>query len=57
MSTLVASLLIFLTVLAALGFGILAGYAVVNAILYAFGPRAQRPVAVLVRAHTAASGD
>jgi hypothetical protein len=53
--------IIFLTVVASVGFGVLAAYAAVIAILHAFGPASQpqpaRPRLVLVPTQNHASGD
>ena len=52
---------VFLTVLASVGFGIAAAYAVVLGILHTFGPASQReparPRLVLVPSQNHASGD
>jgi len=54
----VATLVLFSTVLASLGLGVLAASWVVNAILYSFGPRTQQESApVLIPSQTHASGD
>ena len=53
--------IIFFTVIASVGFGILAAYAAVIGILYSFGrpsqPEPARPRLVLVPSQTHASGD
>ena len=54
-------IVLFLTVLASVSFGVLATYATVVAILHAFGPSAQpapsRPRLTLVPSQNHASGD
>jgi hypothetical protein len=60
---LVAPVLLFVTVVASVSFGILAAYAAVFGILQTFGrpsrpePAAQRPHLVLVPSQSQASGD
>ena len=53
--------IVFCTVIASVGLGVLAAYAVVFAILHAFGPASQpepaRPRLVLVPTQNHASGD
>jgi hypothetical protein len=54
----VATLVLFSTVLASMGLGVLAAGWVVNAILYAFGSHAQQePTPMLIPSQTHASGD
>ena len=54
-------LIVFVTVIASVGLGVFAAYAVVFAILHAFGPASQpepaRPRLVLVPTQNHASGD
>ena len=58
MNAFVATLVLFSTVLASLGLGVLAASWVVNGILYAFGSRTQQePAPVLIPSQTHASGD
>jgi hypothetical protein len=57
LNVLVATLVLFLTVVAALGLGVWAAGWLVNSILDAFGGRTQSEAAVLVPSETHASGD
>jgi hypothetical protein len=56
LGTVFASLLLFMSVVVSLGAGILAGYGVVNAILFAFRPRVQQPEPATVLVARAAAG-
>jgi hypothetical protein len=57
LNVLVATLVLFLTVVAALGLGVWAAGWLVNSILDAFGGRTQSEAAVLIPSETHASGD
>lgn len=57
LSVLVATLVLFLTVIAALGLGVWAAASLVNGILDVFGSRTQTETAVLIPSQTHASGD
>ena len=57
MSVLVATLVLFLTVVAALGLGVWAAASLVNGILDVFGSHTQAETAVLIPSQTHASGD
>jgi hypothetical protein len=57
LNVLVATLVLFLTVIAALGLGVWAAASLVNGILDVFGSRTQTEAAVLIPSQTHASGD
>jgi hypothetical protein len=59
LSGLLQAIILFLTIISAVGFGIFAAYATVNGILFAFAQSRQqtRRTPVLVPSQTHASGD